>query len=407
MPKRRSRRSGVTRAMIIRSRGSGRGSRTDWDNFSVQDFLSGSDQGDQITVVGGSNNHVVINQGDDTDDDSVEEVDPMAGFFGGMASAGRVDISLGGGRVFSLGGGREDRRAGSAPYAMPRPRVDPPVYFVPPIGPRFLTSTGGVAPMREVPMTELKMPGHRISIGPRCSHVDHTVYTVHHSSGTDRKVGVVGTSGKKIIGLLTELYDRGVAFGPQSVCTTWDLVLMDPRFTAASGPLMARKKTEILFCAALICYGVARAPYLGSLGSAALPAHRHQSCASLLNMPVGGADGFDRATVMATSIVNHYNFTAPELMLTVDGIMDYNLYKPFQERILKDLQTFGIVSHKSDMVGTHVDLKGVALPLFLFLDAIFCDCDFRGNCPLALINVTDAERNLIENNARIHSLTWT
>jgi len=412
----RSRRNTLERTLTgLRSQSSRTvGSRVDLDNLSVQGLLEVDTRPQYPVLVLGNNNRVSLDRHDlfsDSEDDDGFDDQFDNDYFDAAAAAAR----LLGFRFADQGGDRQrvtfadQRRRNRQPRGILHnahrrngrhvPRLAPAGG-----GPTATLQYTGAAPPVPVPVVRTS---NATTLCVATDHINTSIdfYDIQHANRTVRTFGVFMGVGAATVAKLVAVWFHEVS-DPQGIYRSGLQMLNDPRFAASSGALTNSFNAELLFAAATVCYTAARGPTLRNVATACVPLNNRRTCASLLNLPDGGQDAYDRALVMAATIVSHHNLPATAHQLNIDDIMEYDLYTPFHNRMLTNLRNHGIVSPNSDTVANPNDLQGVLLPMFLFLDKFYPDNVWRNCCELRKINVTTQERTLIDTQARLHNETW-
>jgi hypothetical protein len=379
----------------LRGNGVTVGNRINFETLSAQGLLD-IDTIEQrpVFVLGGRNNIAIgdnavdlFNQ--DSDASSDEEEDALVVALDAALAARRAR--------------RDARRTVGDPYAAPvrngrrngRGGVGPTQRLV------------SGAPFPIMPPADINA-SRATTLCPETNHLaaDLTLFNITHTDGVVRTLGAVNGEGVPIIGKLIKFWYYQL-YDDNGMYESWNRLLNDPKFIANQGPLQTQMEFEFKFAAAMLCYAVGRMPLVGrrNVGDACLPVNSHRTCSSIRHMH-HGHEAYDRALVMAATIVNQHNVTIATRDLRIDDIMDYDLYNPYSRHVSK-LRQHGIVSIESDTVGNHHDLQGVLLPFFFFMDALLPDPAWRNNCAVSNINVTRAQRVLIDNQqVRLHQETW-
>jgi hypothetical protein len=383
--------------VLVRLRGDGVtvGNRINFETVLAQGLLD-IDTIEQrpVLVLGGRNNITIGNNAvdlfnQDLDASSDEEEDALVVALDATLAACQAR--------------RNARRAVGIPYPAPVRNVH-----------RNARGGGGptqrlvsVGPFPVMPPANINVSA-ATTLCPETNHLtaDLYLYDITHTNGVVRTLGALFGNGVPIIGKLIKFWYYQLN-DDNGMFENWNRLINDPKFAANRGPLETQMEFEFKFAAAMLCYAVGRMPLVGSgnVGSACLPVNSNRTCSSLRHMHRGD-EAYDRALVMAATIVHHHNVSIATRELRIDDIMDHDLYNPYSRQVSK-LRQHGIVSIDSNTVGNHHDLQGVHLSLFFFLDALLPDPAWRNNCAVRNINVTRAQRVLVDNQqVRLHQETW-
>jgi hypothetical protein len=402
MPPRRnrSRRATLDRTLSLMQARIPVGARVDMQNLSVQGFLEmDTVQVNPAVVVVGNNNRILVEQDallveSDSELEELDGTNAAPPFLRGQRLGDRNRNW----RNQHLQNNRRNRRdAAVQPYHNRQRRMNPPSGGAPV---RTLVQVG-YHPMAAAVLA----PSNANSLCPETNHLPNIrFFDIQYLDNQVRTLGVIDGSGTETIGKLLKLWHYQVA-GTNGLYRSWHRVLDDPRFAAMFGPLKNSFRSDLLLAAALLAYAAGRGPNNNrTVGDACIPMNSRKTCARLLLGAIGGPESYDRALVMAATIVHHNNLPNREYEITIDDIMDYDIYTPFNNRHRSKLHSSGIVSAESQSVGNGTDLQaGVFLPMFLFLDTLLPDHEWRGLCPINQVNVTPSQHLIIENNVRIHS----
>jgi hypothetical protein len=359
--------SGATAATRLRVRSG---------SLSVQDFLDGLGANDGVVVLG-NNNRVVVNGVD---------------FGGDLHEEDVLEDPLEDRRAYVI------RRRGAAPYhPSPAPIRGPRAANVRLTDPLVITPE----PAPRMTLT---------NFDSLCEETNHLasrlrVYDLDHVDGVTAYVAVLDGVGHQTVGKLIQLWHKH-ATAPDGLYRTWNRMLADPRFAASAGPLSLRKRSDMTCLAASASFNAGRGHGLARVGDC-IPTNAIRKCSSLLSLREGAVDSYDRALATAATIVEAHQLAGCDDHLSIDEIMEYDIYTRFQNVHLSHLTSRGIISHNSHAVGSANDLQdAVLLPMFLALDSLYPANIWRRNCLVRNINVPPIERAQIDSNTRLHDEVW-